>query len=410
MNNVLYKKTDHELPYNIDTRYFKNVSEGEVKEKWEQRWVVYTSKVNDFVVDVPQTYNGHALTGIDREDRGPLTVVTLNYGDEELNSDYKGDGETEWWTYGGSVYSYHIRRWVNNTPSDIKNFCTSCVRNYGYEKDEVTVNCNPSPGAPKVMCEATFTPNIEIEEENDPTTGEGWGEDEEASVVETSNGYQVQVGWDTIDFPQINWIMYNMGCDRVKAENYIMVIKALERGEIRWLEKGSMGDGITESGWYSTDDTNPNAAKNVVYNAEAYGDKETIAKAEVYYSGVPQLQVPTTRVTTTTTVKASERKTLQDLLNNSANLTQSQGDLTVGGQTIKPPQEQKGRASDGSCSVTLASNVWQPEGASFDASSIRKKSSLSTGKSYYEGTMTQTWVSTCYLPAYGESASSISLS
>jgi hypothetical protein len=35
MNNILYQKPDHDLPYNIDIRYFKNISEGTVKEKYE---------------------------------------------------------------------------------------------------------------------------------------------------------------------------------------------------------------------------------------------------------------------------------------------------------------------------------------------------------------------------------------
>jgi hypothetical protein len=106
-------------------------------------------------------------------------VVTLNYGEAELNENYNGDGETEWWTFGGSVYSYHIRRWVTNTPQDIKAFCSHCLTGYGYEKDEVTVTCNPQAGAPRVMCEATFTPNLELDPEQDPTTNENWDNPEE---------------------------------------------------------------------------------------------------------------------------------------------------------------------------------------------------------------------------------------
>lgn len=410
MNNILYKKPEHELPYNIDTRYFKNVSEGNTKEKYEQRWVVLTEKVNDFVKGVEHTYNGKALSGIDREDRGPLTVVTLNYGEAELNDKYDGDGETEWWTFGGSVYSYHIRRWVTNTASAIKAFCTSCVTSYGYEKDEVSVSVTPNAGAPRVMCEATFTPNIEIEEENDPTTGENWGgEKEEDNISESSNGYQIQVSWDVIDLPLYIWVAHECGCEEAEARTYISVVQKLQRGELRWLEAGSMGGQVKTSGWYSTDDTNPNAIDYPEYSEEI-APKDRITDCEVAMAGVPQLQVPTTRVTTTKTIKASERQTLQNLLNNSANLTGSSNSINVGGANISPPSELHGRDTYGRASWPVTSNMWQPEGATFDASSVRKKSSLATGKTYYEGTMTQTYVSTCYIgDGYSESASSINL-
>lgn len=389
MNNTLYKKPDHELPYNIDTRYFKNISEGEVKEKYEQRWVLYTNEVNDFVLNASNTLNGLALSAVDRDDRGPLTVVTLNYGDTELSEDYDGDGETTWWTYGGSVYSFHIRRWVTNTPDEIKQFIEHCLNDFGYEDDEVTVNCNPQAGAPRVMCEATFTPNLELDETNDPTTSEDF-DDEEDQVQETLSNYNVQIGREVIDMPLYLWVMSEVGCSQSDAESYIKCVQALQRGEIRWLEVGSMGNGIKESGWYSNDDTNPNWMNAPEYPATHY-PKDAIQKTEVAMAGVPQLEVPCIRATATTTVKAREKQTLQKLIE--GNMSNASSSITVGGHTITCPTNQYGRDTYGKNSYSLYSSGWTQESASFDASSISKKTSAKTGKKYYEGNMTQSWVS-----------------
>lgn len=390
MNNTLYKKPDHELPYNIDTRYFKNVTEGEVKEKYEQRWVLYTNEVNDFVLNASNTLNGLALSAVDRDDRGPLTIVTLNYGDTELSEDYDGDGETTWWTYGGSVYSYHIRRWVTNTPDEIKQFIEHCLHDFGYEDDEVTVNCNPQAGAPRVMCEATFTPNLELDETNDPTTSEDF-DDEEDKVRETLTNYNVQVGKDIIDLPIVLHVAHHVGCSKSDAESYIKCVQALQRGEIRWLEPPACGGGITESGWYSTDDNNPNWMNKPEYKGDQY-PKDKIASTELYMASVPQLEVPCIRATATTTVKAREKQTLQKLIEDNMN-TGGQESITVGGHSIKCPKNQRGRTTDGQSSYELYSGGWIQEGVSFDASSIQKKTSAKTGKKYYEGNMTQSWVS-----------------
>ena len=112
MYSTLYQKPDIQLPYNIDNRYSKNIQEGTVKEKWECRWVVLTEEVNTFISNLEKSYNDLALVDVTRDDRGPLTVVTANYGDSGLTDGYDGDGEISWWSCSGGVLSYHIRRWV----------------------------------------------------------------------------------------------------------------------------------------------------------------------------------------------------------------------------------------------------------------------------------------------------------
>ena len=64
MYTPLYKKPDVDLPYNIDTRYFKQVQDGIIKEKYEQRWVVLTEEVNSFIEALPQSFNELALSGV----------------------------------------------------------------------------------------------------------------------------------------------------------------------------------------------------------------------------------------------------------------------------------------------------------------------------------------------------------
>jgi hypothetical protein len=121
-----------------------------------------------------------------KEERGPLTIITLTYGDQGLTDSYNEDGEISWWSCSNGVLSYHIRRWVTNTPNDIKSFCQSCMTNYGYKKDEVTVTCNPTPGEARVMCEAVFTPES-YKYEEDPTENEDWTGDEEDTKQETES-------------------------------------------------------------------------------------------------------------------------------------------------------------------------------------------------------------------------------
>ena len=158
MSFELYKKEGIDLPYLIDTRYTKWTSEGVVKEKYQRRWVVLISEINSFIEALDVSYNEFALASVERDDRGTITVVTATYGDAGLSDEFLDkDGELAWWTLSNGVYTYHIKRWVNNNPDSIKDFCISCRTSYGYEDKEVSVTCNPIAGEPRVMCEATFT-------------------------------------------------------------------------------------------------------------------------------------------------------------------------------------------------------------------------------------------------------------
>ena len=409
MYSTLYQKPDVELPYNIDTRYSKSVQEGTTKEKYEQRWVVLTEQVNDFITTLPTSYNNLALVDVTREDRGPLTILTANYGDSGLLESYTGDGEISWWTFGGSVYSYHIRRWVANNPAAIKDFCTHCVRNYGYQSDEVTVNCNPIAGEPRVMCEATFTPDIETNEEQDPTTSPGWSEITEEDEEPQESGESVQVAgtMDSLTPPAPIYVAHKLGVTVDQAREIISIINQVERGEITYKRKGDYGESITTNGWYSTDETNPNALKSPIYQDSGHTSKNNVDSAEVYLQNISDVLVPAFKVTVTTTVKAKHKMTLQKAVSNSSIGAYSKT-IKAGTSTIQAPSGLQGRDGNGTA-YTMSDSEWLDEGVSFDLSSTRKRSSLTTGQTYYEGTQSHSYRLISYLTDCNDSSSTQSI-
>lgn len=137
MEKTIYTKPEMELPCLISKKYSKNIQDGAIKDKWELKWAVLTEEVNSFIQDLETSYNDLALSDVSRDERGPLTILTANYGDTGLTDDYDEDGEISWWSYNGSQLTFHIKRWVVNTPDDIKNFIYQCLNNYGYKEDEV---------------------------------------------------------------------------------------------------------------------------------------------------------------------------------------------------------------------------------------------------------------------------------
>lgn len=398
MNN-LYKKPQYNLPYNISSKYFKSITAGEVKQKYENKWLLYTTDVNEFVKNAPLSYNSLALTSADRDERGPLTVVTLNYGQEELSENYNGDGEISWWSYANGVYTYHIKRWVTNTPQDIKNFIQHCLVDYGYQENEVTVNCNPTAGEPRTMAEATFTPNLEMNQGSDPTITDGWDDEEEQEkVVEQLENIQVQTGTTNIELPPATWVSKKCSLSEVQAEQYISLLQKIQRGELRYFKQGSNGGTTKTSGWYSTDDTNPNALTEVQYTEEQYS-KGVLDNVEIALASIPTLLIPSIRVTLNKKVKAKQRETLQGLITNSLG-TKKQSTITCGGQSLTVPNSQQGLAAG--YKFPLTTDGWMLQGTSFDGGSVRAKTSYKTSKKYYQGSMTQSYTAYYRLPICGE--------
>lgn len=426
MYNTLYQKPDVELPYNIDNRYSKSIQDGVVKEKWECRYVVLTEEVNTFISNLEKSYNDLALVDVTRDDRGPLTVVTANYGDSGLTDDYDGDGEISWWTFGGSVYSYHIRRWVTNTPEAIKAFCKSCTKDYGYTKEEVTVNCNPIAGEPRVMCEATFTPNIDNLDDEGNYNGGDFNDDEadEEGLIEKGNSIQFTSSTDSMAVPVNSYISVKLGCSLADADNLIELVGRVDSGELVYREAGTYGGTMPPtSGWYYADD-NPQALRKPAVVEDAIRTAENVAKARAAMQNVPEASFTSIKVTTTSTI-SSRQKITNQTLQNKLNQTGEEQKGTVGmgsGQTGGQNPENDIPGTNGNMGIennpTLnagGANVeipkscwvatdpeghtyplvcgWLNEGTSFDATTVR--SNYTTDRRvYYTGTMSQSFRTT----------------
>lgn len=426
MYNTLYQKPDIELPYNIDNRYSKSIQEGITKEKWECRWVVLTEEVNEFITNLEKSYNNLALVDVTRDDRGPLTVLTANYGDSGLTNGYDGDGEISWWTFGGSVYSYHIRRWVTNTPTDIKDFCTSCVTTYGYTKEEVTVTCNPVAGEPRVMCEATFTPNIENLDEEGNYSGGDFNDDEvdEEGLIEQGNSIQFTSSTDSMAVPVISYVSVKLECNLHDAEALIKLVGRVDSGELVYREAGTYGGTMPPtSGWYYADD-NPQALRKPAVAEDGILTAENVAKTRAAMQNVPEASFTSIKVTTTSTI-SSRQKITNQTLQNKLNQTGEEQKGTVGmgsGQTGGQNPENDIPGTNGNMGITNNPSLnaggakiqipkscwvatdpeghtyplvcgWLNEGTSFDATTV--KSNYTTDRRvYYTGTLTQSYRTT----------------
>lgn len=387
----LYTKENLQLPYNIDTRFFKWVQEADQKEKYEQRWAVLTAEVNQFVTDLSKSYNGLALSNVSREDRGPLTIVTVTYGESGLD-DESEDGEVSWWTVSNGIRTFHVKKWVDNTPSAIKTFCETCMSSYGYEKENVSVTCSPIAGEPRVMCEATFTEDVETDEENDPTTE--WGEDTDETESEKAESFQCSSTIDTLTPSAALYLELKMGVS--DGRSLISVVNAVESGEVVYRESGSMGGRIKDSGWYSTDDTNPNALDHPVYYDSGETTKDNVDNARVLLKSIPDVMVPSLRVTVVNKVTSSNKVSMSNI---TAKMTDAgtMGDtISSGSITMNAPSITHGWDAEGT-EYPVKEVKWLNEGASFDGSSVRKRSSLTTGKTFYEGTMSQSFRSVAVL-------------
>lgn len=388
---------------------YRWIEEGQEKVKYEQKWAVYTTEVNSFIQNLPTSYEGKSLQTPSREEKGPLTIVTITYGDKDLRSEYDGDGEISWWSCSGGVLSYHIRRWVNNTPDAIKAFCSSCMNSYGYEKDEVTVSCNPVAGEPRVMCEATFTPDIEVEEENDPTTGDNWDDpDEEPEDQEETESFNCSSTLDTLTPSAETYLQVKLKV--TDPRDIIKIVNGVEAGELVYRKAGDFGGRIKADGWYRTDDTNPNALDDPAYYDNGETTKKNVDDARVLLKNIPDVVVPSLRVTTTTKVTSKNKVTMQSLNNSMGEAGSMSSSISGGGMSMNAPTFTHAWDSEGN-QYPIQKTEWLNEGTSFDGSSVRKRSSLTTGKTFYEGTKSTSYrsISTLKGSGYESSASSVNI-
>lgn len=429
MNQPLYHRPDVQLPYNIDNRYFKNISQGEVKEKYECRWVVKTEEANSFIQSVPHSFNGLALGDINRDDRGPITLLTINYGDGELSEDYQGDGQITWWSFGGSVYSFHIKRWVQNTPQKIKQFIQHCLNDYGYSKDQVTVNCNPIAGEPRVMCQATFTPRDTDEWGNN--TGGDFNQDntDQDGIQEQGQSIQFDTSIDSMTVPVRSYISYKLNITVGEAEDLGKLVGRIDNGELVYKKQGQYGGAFPPaSGWYLADD-NPQAFQSSPEVPEDhYRTPVNVASYRQAKQTVPDATFVSLKVTFTSKVKSKEKLTYKKLSKKfSETGKREQGSLgrvekdptdtntqilegtsiTNGGGKIDGLSISKNpQINVGGSKMTIPANCWIArdtqghtyplqcswlnEGISFDAKKVKSKVSSKLQR-YYEGSMVRSY-------------------
>lgn len=422
--NTLYQREDIELPFNIDSRFFKFVQDGETKEKYEQRWVVLTENVNSFVEALPVSYENLALSDVSRDDRGPLTVVTANYGDTGLSEDYNGDGELSWWTLSSGVYTYHIKRWVDNNENAIKAFCEYCKSSFGYSDEEVSVSCNPIAGEPRVMCEGTFTPT---QYDGGSGGGDDFNDDEadEEGMTEDANGVQFNTSMNSMTVPVKSYVAHKLGITVGEADKIIKLVNRVDNGELVYKKQGTYGAQMPAvSGWYLADD-NPQALQNPPEVAEdSICTPDNVANCRLAMNAVPEAQFISIKVSATTTVKSRERLTtqkLQNKLGETGKVTKGEVAQSAGsafnGSTEEYPNDIPGSSGGmginknpeiniGKIKMQIPKNCWVAtdpegytyplecswinEGMSFDSTTVKSKYSTDR-RVYYQGTMVQSY-------------------
>jgi hypothetical protein len=140
------------------------------------------------------------------------------------------------------------------------------------------------------MTEATFTPDIETDENNDPTTSEDWeNEDEEQVLKEEAQSINCSSTTDVVGNCKEWYAKARYG---ENAKHVLEVVQAVEEGRVIYRRSGDFGGRVKANGWYSTDDTNPNALDNPRYT-EPEG---TVAGWKAALENLPDIIVPSLRV------------------------------------------------------------------------------------------------------------------
>jgi hypothetical protein len=95
--------------------------------------------------------------------------------------------------------------------------------------------------------------------------------------------------------------------------------------------------------------------------------------------------IPSIRVTVTKKVTAADKMSLSSISNSMSRAGEESTSIEAGSTSIAAPKSIKAKDAEGN-EYVIRETVWLNEGSSFDGTSIRKRSSLTTGKTFYEGT------------------------
>lgn len=382
----IYSKAGITLPYLIDIHHEKWVEGNETNYRYTKKYVVLNSEVNKFIDEAPLEYEGKGLSSTSREDNGRLTIVTLVYG-EAFDAEY--DGFLEWWTTSQGLWTYHIRKRIKNNITAIRNFCEDClIPRYRLEND--FASAIPEPGAEYIYGEASWSEKSGEDDTQEGGGGGDWGDD--TPEQETVDSVQFSSSTEQIPIPPLVYAKYQMNIDEGKVLSIYSVMQRADSGEIVYKKSGDMGGLIKSDGWYSVD-RNPQAWSESTTEG---GDvtPEEITNLKYHMGNVAPITVPVIRCTISKTTKAKDKITMNSLSAKLGNAGSTSATVSAGGLSLPAPEGIKKACSPYSVEVS-----WMDEGTGFDTTSVElRKNQL--GRSYYKGTLTQSYRTVVKLSGY----------
>lgn len=381
----IYSKAGITLPYLIDIHHEKWLESNETKYRYTKKYVVLNSEVNKFIDEAPLEYEGKGLSSTSREDNGRLTIVTLVYGEA---FDPKYDGFLEWWTTSQGLWTYHIRKRIKNNVANIRNFCEDClIPRYRMEND--FASAIPEPGAEYIYGEASWSEKAGEDDTQEGGGGGDWGDD--TPEQETVDSVQFSSSTEQVPIPPWVYVMHQMGLreDEILQLQYIM--QKVDSGEIVYKKAGDLGGLIKTDGWYEVDN-NPQAWTSTTSSIEVTPEK--IARVKYHLQNVAPLTAPVIRCTISKTTKSSDKITMSSLSAKLGNAGSTSATVSAGGLSLPAPEGIKKACSPYSVEVS-----WMDEGTGFDTTSVElRKNQL--GRSYYKGTLTQSYRTVVKLSGY----------
>lgn len=382
----IFTRSDVTFPFCLENRKLKSFSNGEEKIRIEQKWAVKSADANSFIESLGNSLDNLALANTSVENRGGLAIVSVTYGDENFS-----EADTiVWYSMSSGVVSMHIRQRVKNDPQSILGFCTMCKTNYGYSPKEVSVSCNPEFGEEYTFCEATFTPQNQVIDEEDDFTPSEPEEGEEEEETPTEEGTSCQMTSTTVVIPVPVRAYINNVVGKNQADGLIAFTSRVESGEVRWVEQGEFGNNVpSKSGWMNTTGTiNPLHAEPSVYSTNEY-PRDTVDKCIAAMKSIPSATVQQMRVTITSKVTKSQKMSLSEMTSKLNKAGEKSESISSGGISMPAPQIKEVTAGG---YTFKAKTSWIYEGGSFDISNLSAKKSLS-GRTFYVGTKTESWSS-----------------
>lgn len=387
--NEIYTKVDVTLPYHIETKYYKSVQDGILKERYERKFLVLNENVNDFVLSLEPNYQELSLTVVNKETTGGISTITATYGeagltDETINEDGTINGSIFWWSYASGIYTYHYRTVIKNDPDSIKAFIEHCKYDFDYNYDEVTVSLNPNVGEPNVVVEASFTRKESDEQQNN--FDEEAVDAAEDGIAEDVTGVQFSSSYETVEIPNALYLEKN---GIVDSGDTLDMMKKYQSGEYVWYdaedEKNNLNGIVKETGWY---DANNKSIQSIEAGCITQNpDKEQVTKAIKLIENKPSLRIPVISVVINERITSKDDITIEKMKPKLDKAGQRTDTIKVGKFTYNMPEHLKTVKDSYGNEYTLSSK-WCNEGYNFSGNTV-KRSYQAEQKMYYAGECSQ---------------------